>query len=155
MEVKDIKNKAATAVANQMHEANILLKQLFFLGLDDNETLINKGRCTAAEVLQFILEKKLPLLPEDKDMIVMLHEIEYEQGGTRHMVESSLRIIGENNVKTAMAKTVGLPLGIATSLILNGTIQLKGLHIPVVKEIYQPVLQELKKYGIEFSEEKK
>jgi saccharopine dehydrogenase (NADP+, L-glutamate forming) len=47
---------------------------------------------------------------------------------------------------------VGLPLGIAVKLILNGTIQLKGLHIPVVKEIYEPVLQELKLHGIEFKE---
>lgn len=49
-------------------------------------------------------------------------------------------------------KTVGLPLGIAAKLILDGTIQAKGLHIPVIKEIYEPVLQELKLHGIEFKD---
>jgi saccharopine dehydrogenase (NADP+, L-glutamate forming) len=52
-----------------------------------------------------------------------------------------------------MAKTVGLPLGIAAKLILNGTINLKGLHIPTKKEIYEPVLKELEDLGIKFQEE--
>jgi saccharopine dehydrogenase (NADP+, L-glutamate forming) len=59
---------------------------------------------------------------------------------------------GEDNVHTAMAKTVGLPLGITARLILNGTIRLKGLHIPVRKEIYEPVLKELEEHGIRFEE---
>ena len=59
---------------------------------------------------------------------------------------------GENNLRTAMAKTVGLPLGIAAKLILNGKIKLTGLHIPIVKEIYEPVLKELELQGIQFRE---
>jgi hypothetical protein len=51
-----------------------------------------------------------------------------------------------------MAKTVGLPLGIAAKLILNNTIKSNGVQIPVTKEIYEPVLSELIKYGIEFKE---
>ena len=152
MGIEEIKNKATAAVANQMHEANLTLNQLFYLGMDDNETMINKGRCSAADVLQFALEKKLALQPEDKDMIVMLHEIDYIKDGIKRHVESSLVVYGENNLRTAMAKTVGLPLGITAKLILNGSIQLTGLHIPVIKEIYEPVLTELKKFGITFSE---
>jgi saccharopine dehydrogenase (NADP+, L-glutamate forming) len=52
-----------------------------------------------------------------------------------------------------MAKTVGLPLGIAAKLILNGTLQMKGLHIPVTRDIYEPVLRELQSLGINFKEE--
>jgi saccharopine dehydrogenase-like NADP-dependent oxidoreductase len=63
-----------------------------------------------------------------------------------------LIVKGDDNVNTAMAKTVGLPLGIAAKFILNGTIQQKGVLIPVEKEIYTPVLNELKKYGISFKE---
>ena len=59
---------------------------------------------------------------------------------------------GEDDVHTAMAKTVGLPLGVAAKLILNGTIAVKGLHIPVAKEIYEPVLKELEAHGIVFNE---
>jgi saccharopine dehydrogenase-like NADP-dependent oxidoreductase len=59
---------------------------------------------------------------------------------------------GENNLHTAMAKTVGLPLGIAAKLILNNKIKLTGLHIPTHKEIYTPVLKELEEHGVKFKE---
>jgi saccharopine dehydrogenase-like NADP-dependent oxidoreductase len=144
--------RAASFLAYKMHEANLTLKQLFFLGLDDKETIMNKGFCSAADVLQFALEKKLALGPDDKDMIVMMHEIKFEVGGQQSAVSSLLVIKGEDNVRTAMAKTVGLPLGIATRLILNGAIKLKGLHIPTKKEIYEPVLKELEEQGIKFEE---
>src|SRR5437868_10597093 len=134
-----------------MHEANLSMKQLFFLGLDD-DTLINKGLCSAADVLQAILEKKLALQPQDKDMIVMMHEIEYKLQGKKHNIKSSLMVKGENSLHTAMAKTVGLPLGIAAKLILEGKITTTGLHIPIIPEIYEPVLDELEKHGIKFHE---
>jgi saccharopine dehydrogenase-like NADP-dependent oxidoreductase len=153
MDLDKIKNDAAEVVANKMHEANLTLKQLFFLGMDDDETTINKGFCSAADVMQLALEKKLALQTDDKDMIVMLHEIEYEVNSQRSIVNSSLVVKGENSLRTAMAKTVGLPLGIAAKLILNGTIELKGLHIPTKKEIYEPVLKELEEHGIKFNEE--
>lgn len=152
VELDDVKNIAASTVAHKMHEANLTLKQLFYLGMDDADTMINKGKCSAADVLQFALEKKLALKPTDKDMIVMLHEIEYTSGNTKNSIHSSLLVKGDDSVHTAMAKTVGLPLGIAAKLILNGKIRLTGLHIPVIKEIYEPVLEELKNYGVEFVE---
>lgn len=152
IEVDDIKNRAANFLAHKMHEANLTLKQLFFLGLDDQRTYVNKGFCSPADVLQFALEIKLSLQPEDKDMIVMLHEIKYRVGSEESEVRSSLIVKGENSLRTAMAKTVGLPLGIAAKLILNGTIQLKGLHIPTRKEIYEPVLKELELHDVKFIE---
>jgi len=153
MDLDKIKTDAAEIVAHKMHEANLTLKQLFYLGMDDDETMINKGFCSAADVMQFVLEKKLALQPEDKDMIVMLHEIEYTVGSQKSSVRSSLVVKGENSLRTAMAKTVGLPLGIAAKLILNGTIKLTGLHIPTKKEIYEPVLKELEEHQIKFHEE--
>ena len=152
IELDEVKNRAASFLAYKMHEANLTLKQLFFLGLDDKETIVNKGFCSAADVLQFALEKKLALGPDDKDMIVMMHEIKFAVGDQQSAVSSLLIVKGEDNVRTAMAKTVGLPLGIATRLILNGTIKLKGLHIPTKKEIYEPVLKELEEHGIKFEE---
>jgi saccharopine dehydrogenase-like NADP-dependent oxidoreductase len=152
LDIDEMKRKAASIVAIKMHEANLTLKQIFFLGADDSETIINKGLCSAADVLQLVLEKKLALQPQDKDMIVMKHEIEYELEGKTHVVESCLVVKGEDSVHTAMAKTVGLPLGIAAKLILNGTIKKPGLRIPVTNDIYEPVLTELVKNGIEFTE---
>jgi saccharopine dehydrogenase-like NADP-dependent oxidoreductase len=152
VEIDDIKNKAATYLAHKMHEANLTLKQLFFLGLDDKDTLVNKGFCSAADILQFAVEKKLTLRPYDKDMIVMLHEIGYRLHGEDKMIKSTLIVKGENNLRTAMAKTVGLPLGIAAKHILNGKVRLTGLHIPTRPEIYGPVLDELEQNGIIFQE---
>ena len=150
--IDNLKTTAANTVAYRMHEAKLTLKQLFFLGMDDEETIINKGQCTAADVLQLILEKKLPLLAGEQDMVIMLHEIEYEKQGKKFKNTSHLVIIGEDDHHTAMAKTVGLPLGIAAKLILNGVITTKGLQIPVLKEIYEPVLRELALHDISFTE---
>jgi saccharopine dehydrogenase-like NADP-dependent oxidoreductase len=152
LDIDEMKRKAAGIVAIKMHEANLTLKQIFFLGADDKETIINKGLCSAADVLQLVLEKKLALQPHDKDMIVMKHEIGYELEGKAYNVESCLVVKGEDSVHTAMAKTVGLPLGIAAKLILNGTIKKTGLLIPVTSDIYEPVLAELAKNGIGFTE---
>ena len=92
------------------------------------------------------------LQPSDRDLIVMLHEIEYEQNGQSHQITSSLLVKGDDQIHTGMAKTVGLPLGIAAKLILNGTIQMTGVQIPVSKAIYEPVLSELANLGIAFKE---
>jgi saccharopine dehydrogenase-like NADP-dependent oxidoreductase len=124
---------------------------LQYLGLFE-ETMIPATACTSADVLQYLLEAKLAMRPGDKDMIVMLHEIEYTIDGTTTKMRSSLIVKGEDSLHTAMAKTVGLPLGIAAKLILNEVLQLTGLYIPIIKEIYEPLLQELELNGIKFNE---
>lgn len=124
---------------------------LEYLGLF-SDALVPTNATTSADILQYLLETKWVMQPNDKDMIVMLHEIEYNLNGAFKKIESSLVVKGENSIHTAMAKTVGMPLGIAAKLILNGTIQLAGVHIPISQEIYEPVLNELEKFGIEFKE---
>jgi saccharopine dehydrogenase-like NADP-dependent oxidoreductase len=128
-----------------------LIGQFNFLGLSTTNKLPKAAQCSA-DILQFLAETKLAMLPADKDMIVMLHEIEYTKESTNYKVQSSLKVIGADNLRTAMAKTVGLPLGIAAKLILNGTIKLTGLKIPTAKEIYEPVLKELEEHDIKFTE---
>ncbi len=154
LNLEEIKTNAAATVAHKMHEANLTMKQLYFLGMDDRTTLINKGLCSAADVMQVAMEKKLALQSTDKDMVVMYHELEYEKGTKKFEVTSSLVVLGEDGIHTAMAKTVGLPLGIAAKLILNGTIKQTGICIPTFAGIYEPVLKELEEYGIKFDEKK-
>jgi saccharopine dehydrogenase-like NADP-dependent oxidoreductase len=128
---------------------------LEFLGLFD-ETFVPATAKTSADVLQYLLETKLSMQPSDKDMIVILHEIEFETAdGKKKKIESSLIVKGEDSLRTAMAKTVGLPLGIAAKLILEDKIHLTGVHMPIHKEIYEPVLTELKKFGVVFNEVEK
>lgn len=130
---------------------DLLKRQFDFLGWND-QTLINRGVCSMADALQFILEKKWILADHDKDMIVMLHEIAYEIDQKKYFVKSELVVKGEDHLRTAMAKTVGLPLGIAATLLLDGLITERGLHIPIVPGIYEPVLQLLSQNGISFTE---
>jgi saccharopine dehydrogenase-like NADP-dependent oxidoreductase len=140
-------------LAETMESANVLLKQLFFLGMEDAQTCINRGRCSAAEVLQFCLEHKLILNPTDQDMVVMQHEFQYQLQGKKFQTNSSLVVKGKDAIHTAMAKTVGLPLGIAAHLILDGKLNEVGLHIPTLPSIYKAVLPELEKEGICFHEQ--
>jgi saccharopine dehydrogenase-like NADP-dependent oxidoreductase len=129
-----------------------LMKKIAWLGLLGHEK-IGLKRATPAQILQHLLEKKWKLEQGDKDMIVMQHIFEYENAkGEAKTLTSSLVVIGENEQETAMAKTVGLPLGIAAKLLLQGKIDLKGVVIPVQKQIYAPVLKELESYGVQFVE---
>jgi saccharopine dehydrogenase-like NADP-dependent oxidoreductase len=139
----------SSTIAPFVNEGN--QSMLAFLGLFD-EGHIPPAAKTSADVLQYLLETKWIMKPEDKDMIVMLHEIEYEQNDQPKKIESSLVVKGDDGLRTAMAKTVGLPLGIAAKLILNETIKMRGVHIPIHKEIYEPVLKELEEMGIVFKE---
>lgn len=153
IDIEDLKLNAATALADKMHDAKLTLKQLFYLGMDDEETKMNKGLCSAADILQFALEKKLALQPADKDMVVMKHEIEYQLGADLYRHTATLVVKGKDDKHTAMAATVGLPLGIAAKLVLNGELNLTGLHIPIVPQIYEPVLEALGRLDINFTEE--
>jgi saccharopine dehydrogenase-like NADP-dependent oxidoreductase len=125
---------------------------LLLLGLNDSQTIIEKETASAAGILQWVLERQLKLAPADKDMILMMHEIGYTLNGAEKSLKSWLVVKGDDAVRTAMAKTVGLPLGIAAKLILNGVITKTGLQIPVSRDIYEPVLAGLAQQGIVFEE---
>jgi saccharopine dehydrogenase (NADP+, L-glutamate forming) len=123
-----------------------------WLHLFDEEPVgLDEG--TPAQVLEHILKKKWTLNENDRDLIVMWHKFEYFEDQQLKVINSYLISEGENNLKTAMARTVGLPVGIAARLILNGKIGLTGVQIPTQKKIYEPVLHELKALGIEIQEE--
>ena len=105
---------------------------------------------TPAQLLQDLLEEKWKLKHNDKDMIVMQHLFEYELNDKTHKLTSSLVVIGDDENHTAMAKTVGLPVAIAVKNILLGNIKTPGVKVPVSKEIYEPVMKELKRVGMDF-----
>ena len=118
-----------------------------------SDSKVEIKNASPAQILQKILEEKWSLEPKDKDMIVMQHQFEYLKNGELKKLNSSLLVFGEDPRYTAMAKTVGLPVAIATKLILNGAIQSTGVKIPTAKDVYVPVLVELKEHGINFVEE--
>jgi saccharopine dehydrogenase (NADP+, L-glutamate forming) len=124
-----------------------------WLGIFDDEPVgLSKG--SPAVILEHILKKKWSMNADDLDMVVMWHKFEYFEEDILKVINAYMIAKGEDAENTGMAKTVGLPVGIATRLILESKINLTGIQIPVKKEIYKPILKELKTLGIEVIEEK-
>ena len=129
-----------------------VIKKLEWLGIFD-DTKIELKNATPAMILLDLLLKKWSLKPGDIDMVVMQHQFEFEKGNIKKGIRSSMVIKGEDQTYTAMAKLVGLPLGIVVKLMLLGKIKHVGVHLPVIPQIYEPVLEELRTLGVNFIEE--
>jgi saccharopine dehydrogenase-like NADP-dependent oxidoreductase len=135
-----------------LSEDSIEMYKLRWLGLFERDVIGLKD-ATPAQILQKRLEEKWGLEQVDRDMIVMQHQFKYKIGGQKKELISSLAVEGKNHQETAMAMTVGLPVGIACKLILTNKINVTGVVIPTLKGIYDPVLKELEDYGIKFIEQ--
>lgn len=138
----------------KIDQDDIMWDKLVELDIFNKEKKIELKNATPAQMLQKILSDSWTLQETDKDMIVMHHKFGYEINGEKRQIESSLVVKGENQTYTAMAKTVGLPVAIATLKILNKEIITPGVQIPISKEVYTPILKELEEYGIKFTEKK-
>ena len=119
-----------------------------------DETPVGLTEGTPATVLEHILNKKWSLNKEDKDQIVMWHRFTFTLQDNAGEIQASLVATGLDDRYTAMAKTVGLPLGIVTKLIATGRIRQKGVIIPITPEFYHPVLSELATFGITLNEDR-
>ena len=130
-----------------------IIQKLKWLGIFSH-TKIGLKKATPAQIMEHILKEKWQLQPGDKDMVVMWHKFvyRYKNSGSPMKLISSLVVTGDNDIHTAMAKTVGLPLGVAAKLFLTGKINLTGMFIPTDRMIYEPVLEELEQHGIIFRE---
>lgn len=131
-----------------------VIEKLNWLGIFDDEPVGLDKNATPAQILQRILEKKWSLKPNDKDMIVMWHKMHTREAGESEEREfhSSMVVIGEPRPRTAMARTVGLPVAMAAKLVLTGGFTKPGVHMPVIPELYTPILEELEDHGISFTE---
>lgn len=136
----------------KIEQDDIIWDKLVWLDIFKDIPLNLKEDATPAQILQQILEKKWSLEQDDKDMIVMWHKFGYKINGENKEIHSSMSYIGKDQTYTAMSDTVGLPVGICAKMILNGTIKLKGVQLPIHKEIYEPILEELETFGIKFNE---
>ncbi|OIQ34673.1 MAG: saccharopine dehydrogenase [Bacteroidetes bacterium MedPE-SWsnd-G1] len=138
----------------KIDQDDILWSKLEELDIFNSSKLIGIKNATPAQMLQKILMDSWTLKPDDKDMIVMYHKFGYELNGKQEQIDSQLVVLGDDQDYTAMAKTVGLPVAIASLKILNNEINKKGVIIPIDKEVYAPILSELKDFGIVFKERK-
>ena len=138
-------------VLTKFNQDPTIKAQLEFIGLYESTSIPAQFNSNAS-ILQWLLEDKWKLEDSDKDLVVMLHEIEYSIGDRRFKLDSSMVCTGTDAIHTAMATTVGLPLAMGVCAYLKGEIQMTGLHIPIDARIYQPILKCLAEEGIIFEE---
>lgn len=129
-----------------------LWEKLESTGIFSNDK-VELENATPAQMLQAILEKCWTMKPEDRDMIVMWHKISYTLNQQEYRLESSLVCEGKDANHTAMAKTVGLPLAIACTLLIEDKIAQRGCMLPIHPEFYNPILKNLESQGIRFIEQ--
>ena len=142
---KEIELKVSRKISEETYN-KLLWTELFTC----NRKLKNE-KMTLAQVVESLLVKKWNFEEKDKDMIVMQHDFEYQKNNRLLNKKSTLVVYGDENF-SAMSKTVGLPLAIATKLILENKINYYGVKIPDISMIYEPILKELEDYKINFNE---
>lgn len=135
-----------------IEQDDVIWDKLLELDLFNPDKIVGLADATPAQILEKILSGKWTLAPKDKDMIVMYHKFGYEIDGKQHQIDSKMVCIGDDQTYTAMAKTVGLPVAMATLQILNGTITTPGVQLPINREVYEPILSELEEFGVVFKE---
>ncbi len=136
----------------KIDQDDIMWDKLQELDIFNPNKKVGIPNATPAQILQKILMDSWTLDDGDKDMIVMYHKFGYELNGERKQIDATMVSIGENQTYTAMARTVGLPVAMATLRILNKQITSPGVQIPIKEEVYAPILAELEEYGIVFKE---
>ena len=149
---KDIKKALSTYL--DIEESSDILSRLEWLDfLSDNPLPLTKG--SALDILGAKMLEKLQYEEGERDMIILQHQfIASYPGDKKEKITSTLTDFGIPHGDTSMARTVGLPAAISTKLILEGKIQITGVHIPVIPEIYTPILKELEGLGIAFKEKR-
>ncbi len=139
-------------MALNIEQDDIMWDKLLDLNLFNGTKIIGLKNATPAQILERILNDSWTLQPTDKDMIVMYHKFGYELNGEQHQIDSKMVCIGDDQTFTAMSKTVGLPVAMATLQILNGNIKTPGVQLPIREEVYLPILKELEQFGVVFKE---
>jgi saccharopine dehydrogenase-like NADP-dependent oxidoreductase len=128
-----------------------VIKRLEWLGLFSDEPLPD-DRNNPLDYLNVLTLKKMSLKPEEQDMVVMHHEFVAEYPSKKEYITSTLVDYGIPNGDSSVSRTVALPAAIAVKMILEGKINITGVHIPVIPEIYNLILDELEEMNIIFKE---
>ena len=141
--------KKAVAAKISYAEDHHVVKAFEWLGLFSDQKLESKTHLDA--VCHLMLNKKeMEYAEGEKDMIVMKHTYEVEYPDRTEYLSTQLVDYGLDDGTTSMSRTVGLPVAIAARMVLQKTITLTGIQIPIVPELYNPILDELAKENIVF-----
>ena len=143
--------KADVASFLHIRENSPVISNLEWLGLFSNNP-IPQGAKSPLDVLASRMLEKMKYASGERDMLIMQHEFIAKYSDHTEKTTSTMIDYGIPHGDSSMSRTVGLPAAIATRLILEGKITLTGVQVPVMSEIYEPVLDELESMGIKFTE---
>jgi saccharopine dehydrogenase-like NADP-dependent oxidoreductase len=129
------------------------LKAMEWLGLFENKPM-GRGEDTPYEITSDLMIEKMMLGEKERDMVAMQHVFTASYpGGEKEVIKSTMLDFGTPATDTSVARTVALPAAIGVEMILEGQIPAKGVHIPVIPEIYNPILDQLETMNIKMVEE--
>jgi saccharopine dehydrogenase-like NADP-dependent oxidoreductase len=132
---------------------SVALQSLDYLGFFSDEKL-QYHQTTPFEITSDRMIKKMLLSAGERDMVILKHIfLASYPDGQREVIKSSMLDFGSPSTNTSISRTVALPAAVAVKMILENKIEVKGVHRPVIPEIYKPVLEELKTLGVEMKEE--
>lgn len=128
-------------------EKDRIMSGLGWIGIFSDEKIVPKGN--PLDTLCATLEKKMQFEEGERDLVMLQHKFEIEnKDGSKETRTSTLVEYGDPKGYSAMAKLVGVPCGVAVKQVLDGTISEKGILAPMTSKINDPLMAELKKYGI-------
>jgi len=146
---KDLRRDLASFLG--VTEDSLVISRLEWLGLLSSDPL-PPGATSYLDALTERMLGKMQYAPGERDMLVMQHEFTVGRGARRERITSTLVDYGIPHGDTSMSRLVGLPAAIAARLILVGEIALVGVQVPVLPQVYEPVLAELAELGVAFHE---
>ena len=151
LEISDLKNNLALKLG--VSGKSVTIQSLDYLGFFSDEKLQYR-ETTPFEITSDRMIKKMLLSDNERDMVILQHIfLASYPDGKKEVIKSSMLDFGSPSTNTSIARTVALPAAIAVKMILEKKIEVKGVHRPVIPQIYNPVLDELKTLGIEMKEE--
>jgi saccharopine dehydrogenase (NADP+, L-glutamate forming)/spermidine synthase len=145
----DVRQKVAEATG--LAADSFIISNMEWIGMFSDKKVDPKDK-TYLDALCALFKEKLQYAPGERDMLVMRHEFVIDYPDRVETVSSTLLDYGIPNGDSSMSRTVSLPVAIAVRLVLQGKIKLTGLQIPIIPELYTPILDELQQLGINFVE---
>ncbi len=129
------------------------IKAMKWLGIFAEEPM-NRQNDTPFEVVSDLMIEKMMIGREERDMVAMQHVfLASYPDGKKEVIKSSMLDFGSQVTDTAIARTVALPAAVGVEMILDDQIKVKGVYIPVIPDIYNPILDALEAMDIRMHEE--
>ncbi|MDP4265826.1 MAG: saccharopine dehydrogenase C-terminal domain-containing protein [Bacteroidota bacterium] len=146
----DLKQKVAEYLG--IKNDALPIKALDWLGLFGNVDM-KRVEASPFDIISDLMIEKMMLNENERDLVVMQHIfVAAYPEGKKEVIKSLMVDYGEVNGDTSIARTVALPASIGVKLILEGKIKVKGVQVPVIPEIYNPILDELETLNIKMEE---